>query len=364
MDLDRLRLARTEGVGPITYRRLMARYGSAAEAIEALPQLAAAGGRAVPPRVPTRSQAAREVALAGKLGATMVFLGDAAYPPALAATDGAPSVLTVMGDVACLSIRSVALVGSRNASVNGRRMAEAIAEDLAAAGIVVVSGLARGVDAAAHKGALRAGRTVACIAGGIDVPYPREHAELQAQIGGQGAVVAESPLGAEPQARHFPRRNRVIAGLSVGVVVVEAALRSGSLITARLAGEFGRDVFAVPGSPMDERARGTNGLIRDGALLVENAADVLSALSPGLPPPLPAPQAGFAEDQMRRPTEASIGVSDRQEIITLLSAAPTDVDDLIRRCHLPAPAVLSVLLDLEIAGRIETLPGGRVAWLG
>ena len=367
-DIDRLRLARTEGVGPITYRRLLRRYGSAAAAIDALPGLARAGGRARPPAIPGRPQAQREFEMAGRAGAALLFVDAPGYPRLLALLEDAPSVLTVQGRPEVLDRRAVAMVGSRNASANGRRLAEMMAEDLAAAGLVVVSGLARGIDAAAHAGALRAGLTVACVAGGIDVPYPPEHAGLQAQIAATGAVVAEAPPGTAPQARHFPRRNRIIAGLSLGVVVVEAALRSGSLITAGQAQEAGREVYAVPGSPLDPRCRGANDLIRQGARLVESAADVLEDLPehPGealgggvrfprrgalLDDPAPSPEP---------PDDDRAGI----KILELLGPSPTPVDELIRRSQLSAGAVMSVLLMLEVAGRVEMLPGNLVALLG
>jgi DNA processing protein len=255
LSLNRLRLARTEGVGPVAYRRLLGRFGNAGAALEALPGMARNGGR---PGLELASAdaARREMEQVRKLGGRLLFGDDADYPKVLALLDDAPPVIAVYGDAALLSARAVALVGSRNASANGQRLAEALAADLVASGLVVVSGLARRVDAAAHIGALRTGRTVACIAGGFDTPYPAENAALQARIAAGGAVVAEAPLGTAPQARHFPRRNRIIAGLSLGVVVVEAALRSGSLIIARLALEHNRDVFAVPGSPLDPRNRG------------------------------------------------------------------------------------------------------------
>ena len=277
-DLDRLRLARTEGVGPVTYRRLLRRYGSAAASLDALPGLARAGGRETGPAIPGRDDAERELELAGRARAALLFVDSPGYPKLLALLEDAPPVLAVQGRPDVLDRRAVAMVGSRNASANGQRLAESMAEGLAAAGLVVVSGLARGIDAAAHEGALRAGMTVACVAGGIDMPYPPEHADLQARIARGGAVVAEAPPGTAPQARHFPRRNRIIAGLSLGVVVVEAALRSGSLITVRHAQEAGREVFAVPGSPLDPRCRGANDLLRQGARLVETAADVLEDL--------------------------------------------------------------------------------------
>ena len=258
--LDRLRLARTEGVGPVTYRRLMEQYTSATEAIAALPAIARAGGRASAPPVPSPREAARELDRLHKIGGRIVFVGDADYPPMMALLPDPPPVLSVLGDLSALRGQAVGLVGARNASANGCRVAESLAADLAAAKLVVVSGMARGIDAAAHAGALNVGQTVAAVAGGLDQPYPPEHADLQARIAERGAVVTEAPFGTAPQSRHFPRRNRIIAGLSLGLVVVEAALRSGSLITARLAIEADRELFAVPGSPLDPRCRGSNDL--------------------------------------------------------------------------------------------------------
>ncbi len=357
--LDRLRLARTEGVGPVTYRRLLGRYGEAGAALDAVPQLARAGGRSSAPVIPTRAEAAREIAAVRRFGAHFVFLDTQEYPELLGELPDAPAALMVMGDIACLAARSVAIVGSRNASANGQRLAETIAGDLARAGLIVVSGLARGVDTAAHRGALAGGRTIACIAGGLDVPYPEENASLQAAIAEGGAVITEATLGSAPLARHFPRRNRMIAGLTLGTLVVEAAARSGSLITARMALEANREVFAIPGSPLDPRGRGGNALIRAGeARLVENAQDIMADLPSG-------PRIrGLAE-----PPQATLDLSptDHKEvvdrIVALLAPEPTAVDDLIRRCQLSAAAVASVLLDLELAGRIETLPGNRVALL-
>lgn len=355
-DLDRLRLARTEGVGPITYRRLIARFGTADAALDALPGIAAAGGRRSL-RVATIGDAEDELSFLKSRGGTMLFIGDAAYPEALAAIEDAPPVLSVLGDATLLSQRSVAVVGSRFASANARRMAENFGYELAQAGLVVISGLARGVDTSAHVGALRIGKTIACIASGLDIAYPRENTDLQAEIAVRGAVVTESPPGTQPLARHFPRRNRIIAGLSFGTLVVEAAPKSGSLITARLAAEAGRDVFAVPGSPLDERARGANGLIRDGAYLVESADDVISLLPAYIREPLKSIDLGFSEPAAPFPVPKTL----RDDLFSMLSYAPTSVDDLIRRCHVPAPAVLALLMELELAGRIETLPGGRVA---
>jgi DNA processing protein len=375
-DTDRLRLARAEGVGPITYRRLMARYGRAAAALEALPGLARAGGRSAPLAIPSPAAAEREIARTARLGGTLLFLDGPGYPPLLALLEDAPPVLAVLGSPEALAQPAVAMVGSRNASANGRRFAELLAQQLAEAGLLVVSGMARGIDAAAHAGALRGGRTVACVAGGLDQPYPPEHAELQARIAAHGAVISEQPLGTAPQARHFPRRNRLIAGLALGVVVVEAAVRSGSLITARLAQESGREVFAVPGSPLDARCRGANDLIRQGAHLVEEAADVLQNLPdhPGreglgrLPAfARGAPPAGFGEPPppwIAEPVPPEDAAAAHAQVLGLLGPAPSSVDDLARRCQLSAATVMSALLDLELAGRVEMLPGNRAALLG
>lgn len=363
--IDRLRLVRTETVGPVTYRRLLQRFGTATAALEALPRLARAAGRTTPPAMPSVKEVEREVRSTQRLGGCFVFLGDPDYPPLLALLDDAPPCLIARGDVSALSARAVATVGGRNASANGQRMAEVLAADLARH-VVVVSGLARGIDTAAHKGALTTGRTVAAIAGGLDVPYPEENADLQARIAEAGTVVTEMPLGTVPQARHFPRRNRIIAGLSLGVVVIEAAPRSGSLITARIAQDAGREVFAVPGSPLDPRARGGNDLIRQGAPLVETAADVLENLPDAdrvsERTPLFSTKENANEPDPDAASEALEASADaRSQVLALLSPEPTKVDDLVRRCQFSPSAVLAVLLELELAGRVRTLPGSRVA---
>ena len=361
---DRLRLARTDGVGPVSYRKLLRRYGTAAAVLDARPALARAGDRATLPRSPPPADADRELDQLPRLGGRLLVLDGPGYPPLLALLDVAPPVLSVLGDPAALSARAVALVGARNASSNGQRMAELLAADLALAGLVVVSGMARGIDAAAHTGALRTGRTVAAIAGGIDVAYPTENAALQRRVAEGGAVVAEAPFGTAPQARHFPRRNRVIAGLSLGVVVVEAAPRSGSLITARIAQEEGRELFAVPGSPLDPRCRGSNDLIRSGAFLTEHAADVLGNLPAHPAPPSAArggPAAELSETAAAPPSDPA---SVHQLVMGLLGHAPTPVDDLVRRCQLSASAVMAALLDLELAQRVEMLPGNQVCLIG
>jgi len=370
--LEHLRLARTEGVGPVAYRHLLRRYGSAEAAIDALPELARAGGRRAPPEVPSAGGIRREIERLHTLGARLLIVDQPGYPKLLALLEDAPPVIAVLGNAAVAEGRCVAVVGGRNASANGQRVAEALAEAMAHAGLVVVSGLARGVDGAGHRGALRAGPSVAAIAGGLDRPYPPEHADLQRQIAEEGAVIAEAPLGTAPQARHFPRRNRVIAGLSLGVVVVEAAPRSGSLITARLAQEAGRELFAVPGSPLDPRCRGSNDLIRQGAHLTESVHDVLDNL-PDHPlrqgiarAPLfmrgPAPELAEAPPAIEAPAEGEAALDRaRAGILDLLGPSPTAVDDLIRRCQFSPAAVMAVLLELELAGRVEALPGNRVA---
>jgi DNA processing protein len=360
--IDRLRLVRTEGVGPVTYRRLLDRYTTPAAALAALPRLAKAGGRIDPPPSVSPAEAERELERTNAIGGRMIFLGDPDYPPLLAMMDDAPPCLIVCGNPALTQRRCVATVGGRNASANGQRMAETLAADLAAM-VIVASGLARGIDTAAHQGAMRTGRTIAVIAGGIDQPYPPENADLHRRIAESHLLITEAPIGTVPQARHFPRRNRIIAGLSLGVLVVEAALRSGSLITARIAQEAGREIFAVPGSPLDPRARGGNDLIRQGAILVETAADVLdnlplepAAVRPRLP--------GFGEPEASHfdgPPPPEHTPETVSEILSLLSPEPTMVDDLVRRCHLTPSVTMAVLLELELAGRVETLAGNRVA---
>ena len=362
--IARIRLARTPGVGPLTYRRLLARFPTALEAIDALPDLARAGGRTTPVAVTRNGDAEKEITRLHKLGARVIVLGEDDYPPLLAMLEDAPPLLAVLGDPGILAMRAVGLVGARNASANGQRMAEALAAELAGAEVLIVSGLARGIDTAAHTGALHTGHTVAAIAGGLDMPYPAENAALQARIAERGAVIAEAPLGTAPQARHFPRRNRIIAGLSQGVVVVEAARHSGSLITAQQALDAHRMVMAVPGSPLDPRCSGSNDLIRQGATLVGQASDVLEALT-GWESPSPMTPLGFAEPAAAWQDPAPLDTAKaRSQVMALLSHDPAAVDDLIRRCQLSASTVMAVLLVLELEGVVETLPGHRVALLG
>jgi len=361
---DTLRLVRTERVGPRTFGRLMRQFGTAEAALDALPGLLRRNGGDAPPAIATRDAARREIERLHRIGGRFVVLGSADYPALLAQLPDAPPLLAVLGDPALLARRSVAIVGARNASSAGLRMAESLAAELGGAGLVIVSGLARGIDGAAHRGALHVGPTVAAIAGGLDCPYPPEHTDLQARIGETGCVVTEAPLGTAPQSRHFPRRNRIIVGLSLGCVVVEASIQSGSMITANLALDYGRALFAVPGSPLDPRARGTNKLIRDGAHLTENAEDVLRDLPE--PPPDLGPT-GFAEPPATWGGDAPEawheldGVRDR--VLGLLGYTPTPVDDLVRRCQFSTSAVLAVLTELELGGRVESHPGNRVSLL-
>lgn len=359
-DADRLRLIRTPGIGPITYRQLVARFGDATRALAAIPDLARRGGGR-PPVPPDPRVIARELAQVAALGGRHLFVGDGDYPALLAELENAPPAIVVRGDVALASAPTVAIVGARNASAAACRFARQLAHDLAAEGAVVVSGLARGIDTAAHVGS--GSRTIAVIAGGIDVAYPPENAELQARIAADALLIAEMPPGTEPRARHFPHRNRIIAGLAGGTVVVEAAPKSGSLITARLANEAGREVMAVPGSPLDPRAQGCNLLIRDGATLVQTAADVLEQIRPIDVCAVRAPLRPFAGRPCPADADADADADDaaRRAIGDLLGPVPVAVDELIRQSALPPAIVQTVLLERELAGRLERHAGGRVS---
>jgi DNA processing protein len=360
--IDWIRLIRSENVGPVTFYQLLARFGSAAAALEALPELARRGGRAEPLAIGTRAAAERELQMLAAAKARLIAWGEPEYPAALAALDDAPPLLSVRGDIALLSRRGIAVVGARNASINGRRFARDIASQLGAAKFLVVSGMARGIDAAAHEGALATG-TAAALAGGIDVVYPEENRELYDSIAERGVLVAELPIGTVPKARHFPRRNRIISGLALGVLVVEAAIGSGSLITARFALDQGREIFAVPGSPLDPRCRGTNDLIRKGARLVETAADIAEELAPLIEGKLAERRrAAFGPNGSTPPDDGDIERA-RAEILPLLSPSPVPVDELIRQCQLSPALVVTVLLELELAGRVERQPGNQVALL-
>ncbi|MBP0446838.1 DNA-processing protein DprA [Roseomonas sp. SSH11] len=362
--LARLRLARTEGIGPQTFRRLLAQHGSAERALRAL---AADPARRFTPPDPGTVEGEHDAILG--MGGEWLHLGGPGYPPLLAALDDAPPVLAALGDLSLLPRRQVAIVGSRNASSAGRRIAEDMAEALAEAGVAVTSGLARGIDAAAHAGALRHGRTIAVIPGGLDIAYPPENRSLQEAIAAEGLLLAEAPLGTAPLARHFPKRNRIVAGLCLGIVVIEAAHRSGTLITARLGAEAGREIYAVPGSPLDPRCQGSNDLLRNGARFCEHAGDVLETLpatAEALPLFAPSPSRGGARPRMHvpAPPHAEPGESGDSELLSLIGPTPVAVDEVLRRCHLSPPNARAALLELELEGLIEALPGNRVVRSG
>jgi DNA processing protein len=353
--IDRLRLIRTSGIGPIADRQLLLRFGSAEAALAAIPELARRGGGRTP-TIWSRDTAQREVDAVAKAGASYLVLGEGSYPGALAEIENAPPLMTVKGDVGLLGRPMVAIVGARNASAAACRFARGLAHDLGQEGIAVVSGLARGIDSAAHDGSMKTG-TIAVIAGGIDIVYPPENDARQRDIAGCGLVIAEMPPGTEPRARHFPYRNRIIAGLAAGTVVIEAAPKSGSLITARLAAEAGREVMAVPGSPLDPRAQGCNQLIREGATLVQSAADVLEALSPIHPRPFRQRKLDYAAPD----TSADADEAARRAVADLLGPTPVPVDEIIRQSGRAPAEVHTVLLELELAGRLERHAGGRVS---
>jgi DNA processing protein len=366
-----LRLIRSRRVGPVTWHRLVADHGSAGAALEALPGIARAAGVEAYAACPVEV-ARHEIAQARVAGARMLCYGDADYPVALMDLPDAPPVLWVQGDSALLNRPAIAMVGARNASSLGLRMARRLAETLAEAGFVVVSGLARGIDAEAHEAALATG-TVAVQAGGVDVIYPVENADLAGKIAAQGCRISEQPMGMEPQARHFPLRNRIISGLSRAVIVVEAAARSGSLITARNALDQGRDVFAVPGHPFDARASGCNMLIRDGATLIRSAADVIEALGMDRPSPARPARPVVAREPVARPVLPGPQPMHRplaeiaslhSKILDRLGPSPLAEDQLIRDLAMPAASVAPELLSLELEGRIQRQAGGLLSRIG
>jgi len=365
LTLAALRLARTPGLGARGFARLVARYGDASAALEALPGHARAKHLPVPDITP-ESVALAEIEAIDAAGARLIAFGTPDYPVGLSLIPDPPPCLIVRGDIRLFDRPACALVGSRNASAAGLRLARDLARGLGAEEVVVVSGLARGIDGAAHQGALETG-TIAVVAGGIDHLYPPEHAELQAEIGERGLFLSERPLGAVPTARCFPRRNRIISGLSLGSVIVEAALRSGSLITARCAAEQNREVMAVPGSPLDPRSNGTNRLIRDGAHLIESAEDVLSIIGSAraLATREPVPEYDWPQREWPEalPDERNAGDSTgrgQPDLLDLISATPVSVDEIVRQSGLPTGTVRARLLELELDGRVLTTPGERV----
>lgn len=348
-----LRLIRSDNVGPVTFRELINHFGGAELALEALPELAARGGTKRRIRITTKADALRELEHAAKAGAVPIFTIEPGYPPALAAIDAPPPMLYVKGLADVLSRPAVAIVGSRQASAAGHKMTRLFADRIGAAGYVVVSGLARGIDAVAHEASLATG-TIAVVAGGVDVIYPPENAALHAAIAERGAIVSEMPPGFEPRAKDFPRRNRLISGISLGVLVVEAAKRSGTLVTARLAGEQGREVFAVPGHPLDPRAEGTNQLLKTGATLVTTPEDVIEALAP-----LSGVSVATFEDAAppdwtppRQEPPPLLDENDRTRVLDALGPAPVDIDALMRATGLGIRAINVVLMELDLAGRI------------
>lgn len=361
--IDWLRLARTETVGPITFHRLLAKYKTATNALEALPILT----KNKPIKICDIAAAEQEYETVLKHKGKMIFAGNNDYPLALSSLEDAPPVLSVIGRTELFQKQSVAIVGSRNASLNARKLAQKMASDLGKADYVVTSGLARGIDTAAHEGSIATG-TIAVVAGGVDVIYPRENTDLYKKICENGIVISECAWGMQPLAQHFPKRNRIVAGLSAGTVIIEANLRSGSLITARMAAEQGRDVMAVPGFPLDPRSEGTNALIRDGVTLVRDAADVMEQIQSFLSPNKYGEQISFSE--IIKSTDGGLSDIPANDcfstenlynlILPELSSAPVCVDEIVRVCNLRSADVQGTLLEMELEGVIQRLPGNRV----
>jgi DNA processing protein len=359
--LAALQLARSENVGPVTFRELIAHCGSAQAALKALPELSRRGGRSV--RIASRAGAEAELARAKKAGASLLVLTEAAYPRALSAIEAAPPVLYLKGDKALLERPVVAVVGSRQCSAAGGKLARNFSLELARAGYVVASGLARGIDSIAHEAALPHG-TIAVLAGGIDVVYPPENAGLHARIGEEGCLVTEMPMGFQPRGKDFPRRNRIISGLALGVLVIEAARRSGTLVTARYAAEQGREVFAVPGHPLDPRAEGTNKLLKSGATLVTEADDLLSALAPMTTATTARPTPSRADEPADQPFPEMPSEEDCGRVLAVLGPAPVDVDSVARVTGLSIRSVQVALIELSLDGRIERHGNGLVSLTG
>ncbi len=351
-----IRLIRSENVGPVTFRELLQHYGTAEAALVALPELSRRGGHRRIIRICPRPDAEAELERTRRFGAEVLVIGEASYPTPLAALDAPPPVLFIKGEVSLLQRPAIAIVGSRQCSAAGAKLARQFASEIGRAGFVIASGLARGIDAAAHQAAIDTG-TVAVLAGGLDFVYPPEHDELQRAIGERGCLVSEMPFGFAPRGQDFPRRNRIVSGLSLGVLIVEAARRSGSLVTARLAAEQGREVFAVPGHPLDPRAEGTNKLLKSGATFVTEPDDILSALTPLVRSPGP---------HLREEPEPGGGAmplsdSDRDRVVAALGPAPVDTDSLVRSTGLATRSVQIALMELALAGRIERHGSGLIS---
>ncbi len=359
--VDALRLARSEQVGPMTFFRLVKFCGSVAKALEMAPSISKRGGRAKPIKIISKAEAEREYEALTAYGAELLLYGEHRYPRLLQMVADAPPVLTVRGNVhVCGSGNLIGIVGARNASANGCMFAKKLASDLGVAQQVVVSGLARGIDTAAHKGALATG-TIAVIGGGINNIYPPENAALFEEIAAQGLIISELPFGAEPHARSFPGRNRIIAGMSRGVAVIEASLKSGSLITAEYANDYGREVFAVPGSPMDPRCHGTNRLLKDGATMIESAGDIMRNLAPMGELPLAEQQSLEFHEPMAQVLDEQTLDDARAQVVEALGASPTLLDDVLVMTGLAPQVLMAVLLELELAGRLERHAGSKVA---
>lgn len=356
--IDWLRLIRSDNVGPRTFRSLINHFGNARAALERLPDLARRGGATRTGRICSVDDAQREINSSHKMGVALIAPGEAGYPPRLVSIDDAPPLLGVRGQCDALMRPMIAIVGSRNASGAGLKFADKLARDLGDAGFVIVSGLARGIDQAAHRASLTGG-TIAVLAGGHDKIYPPEHQDLLFMLLDSGGAISEMPIGHVPRARDFPRRNRLISGAALGVVVIEAAHRSGSLITARMAAEQGREVFAVPGSPLDPRAAGTNDLIKQGAALVTEASDIINAVAPIMERPI-ALMSREPDDLVSFDEPAS---GDRARVIALLGPSPVGIDDLVRLADSSAATVRIVLLELELAGRLERHGDGMVSMI-
>lgn len=355
-----LRLWRTDNVGPVTFRQLITRFGSADAALEALPELATRGGVKRAPKSPTRSEAEGEIARLQRMGAKLVGMGEPDYPPMLRFTEGAPALVSFMGNADVFHLPSLSVVGARNASLAGIKFTKKLSSDVGEQGYAIVSGLARGIDTAAHQATLGTG-TIACLAGGLDHPYPPENIGLFDAIAERGgAVITEMPLGWEPRARDFPRRNRIIAALGYGLLVVEAAQRSGSLISARLANELGRIVFAVPGSPLDPRCEGTNNLLKNGATLVTSADDILEELAPVTRQSFKTARA-LEEPSYDHASMAEASSSDRQRIIEALGPTPVAIDEIIVHTGVSPSQIYLTLLELDLAGRLQRHSGGGVS---
>ena len=355
-----LQLIRSENVGPITFFQLLQRFNTAEEALRKVPELAQKGGAKRPIRIFNQSAAKTELQQLEDIGGLLLALPDPEYPALLREIHDPPPVISLLGHPQLLNRTCLGIVGSRNASANAIRLTRTFAEAIGSRDITITSGLARGIDTAAHVASLSSG-TVGVVGGGIDVVYPRENTELHREIAARGCIIAEQPFGTQPQARHFPRRNRIISGMSHGVLVMEATPKSGSLITARMAAEQGREVFAIPGSPLDPRARGTNNLIREGAMLVESPSEIIDTLLNTYQRSMKEPgQLPLSFSSTEEPAETELEQY-RPKLLSLLSPTPVEIDEIIRLLDIAPSLVMTILLELELAGRVERHFGNRVS---